>query len=95
MHLLLKCNGTSLEIMHESFQTKKHYNLRYTSQFFVNPIHSVYNGTDQHRIWGQKYGRKYSLKFEIRSPLKVLSKRSKNGNQRTALLEFVKSLHQT
>ena len=39
-------NGTSLEIMHESFQTKKHYNLRYTSQFFVNPIHSVYNGTE-------------------------------------------------
>ena len=48
----------------------------------------------QHRIWGQKFGSKYLLKFEIRSPVKVLNGRSRNGNQRTALVEFVKSLYQ-
>ena len=46
--------GTPPEIMHESFQTKKHYNLRYTLQFFVNPIHSVYNGTESVSYLGPK-----------------------------------------
>ena len=51
MHLLLKCtvfNGTSPEMMNEVFKQRKNppYNLRLTSQFFVNPIHSVYNGTE-------------------------------------------------
>ena len=41
-------NGTSPEIMNEVFKPRNnsHYNLRHTSQFFVNPIHSVYNGTE-------------------------------------------------
>ena len=41
-------NGTSPEIMNEVFKPRSnsHYNPRYTSQFFVNPIHSVYNGTE-------------------------------------------------
>ena len=34
--------------MNEVFKQKSnpHCNLRHTSQFFVNPIHSVYNGTE-------------------------------------------------
>ena len=63
MHLLLKCtvfNGTSPEMMNEVFKQRKNppYNLRLTSQFFVNPIHSVYNGTESAsylapKIWKQ------------------------------------------
>ena len=49
----------------------------------------------QHRIWGEKFGSKYLLKFEIRSPLTVLSERLRNGNQQTALAEFVKAFYQT
>ena len=51
----------------------------------------------QHRIWVQIFGNKYLLKFEIRSPLKVLRERerSRNANQRTVIVEFVKSLYQT
>ena len=49
----------------------------------------------QHRSWGQKFGSKYLLKVEIRSPVKVLSERSRNGNQRIAVVEFVNSLYQT
>ena len=49
----------------------------------------------QYRIWGQNFGSKYLLKFETKSPLKVLSGRSRNGNQQTALVEFVKALYQT
>ena len=49
----------------------------------------------QHRIWDQKFRSKYLMKFEKGSPLKVLSGRSRNENQRIALVEFVKSLYQT
>ena len=42
-------NGMSPEIMNEVFKQRSnsHYNLRHTflQNFFVNPIHSVYNGT--------------------------------------------------
>ena len=38
----------SPELMNEVFKQRynAHYNLRHTSQFSVNPIHSVYNGTE-------------------------------------------------
>ena len=41
-------NGMSPELMNEVFKQRYnvHYNLRHTSQFSVNPIHSVYNGTE-------------------------------------------------
>ena len=55
-------NSMSPEIMNEVFKLKgnPHYNLRHTSQFSVDPIHSVYNG--QHLIWVRKFGNKYFLK---------------------------------
>ena len=39
-------NGLPPEIMNEIFQIREEsrYNLRYTSQFIIPPIHSVYNG---------------------------------------------------
>ena len=41
-------NGLSPEIMNEIFQIREEsrYNLRYTSQFTILPIHSVYNGRE-------------------------------------------------
>ena len=41
-------NGLLPEIMNEIFQIreKSRYNLRYTSQFLIPPIHSVYNGRE-------------------------------------------------
>ena len=41
-------NGMSPGIMNKVLKERSnsHYNLRHTSQFFVNPIHSVYNGTE-------------------------------------------------
>ena len=40
-------NGISPETMNEVFKQRNnpHYHLRHNSQFSVNPIHSVYNGT--------------------------------------------------
>ena len=41
-------NGMSPKIMNEIFQLreKSRYNLRYTSEFIIPPIHSVYNGSE-------------------------------------------------
>ena len=53
-------NGISTEIMNEVFKKRSnsHYKLRHTSKFFVNPIHSVYDGTEsasylRPKIWKQ------------------------------------------
>ena len=51
-------NGLSPKIMNEIFQIREEsrYDLRYTSQFTIPPIHSVYNGRESvsfmaHKIW--------------------------------------------
>ena len=53
---MYKVVNMSPEIMNEVFKQRSnsHYNLRHTSQFFVNPIHSVYNGTESVSYLGQK-----------------------------------------
>ena len=63
--------------------------------FFVYPIHSVYTCTELVWYLGPRFRGNYLLKSKIRSPLKVISKKSKNGNQLIALAEFAKSLYQT
>ena len=51
-----KTNGLSPEIMNEIFQIREEsrYNLRYTSQFTIPPIHSVYNGRESVSYMGPK-----------------------------------------
>ena len=41
-------NGMSPEIMNEIFQLKEksYYNLHYTSEFIIPPIHNVYHGSE-------------------------------------------------
>ena len=52
-------NGLSPEIMNELFQIREEsrYNLRYTSQFTIPPIHSVYNGRESVSFMGPKIWR--------------------------------------
>ena len=49
-------NGMSSEIMNEIFQLreKSHYNLRYTSEFIISPIHSVCHGSESLSCLGPK-----------------------------------------
>ena len=53
-------NDMSPDIMNEVFKLRNtpHYNLRHTSHFSADPIHSVYNGTElafylEPKIWEQ------------------------------------------
>ena len=49
-------NGMSSEIMNEIFQLreKSHYNLRYTSESIISPIHSVCHGSESLSCLGRK-----------------------------------------
>ena len=49
-------NGMSPDIMNEIFQLREesHYNLRYTSNFFIPLIHSVYHGSESTSYLGPK-----------------------------------------
>ena len=49
-------NGMSPEIMNEIFQLreKSHYNLRYTSESIISPIHSVCHGSESLSCLGRK-----------------------------------------
>ena len=49
-------NGMSPEIMNDIFQLKRkpRYNLRYTSEFIIPPVHSVYHGSESVFYLGTK-----------------------------------------
>ena len=49
-------NGICPEIINDIFNLRenKHYNLRHTSQFLVDPIHNVFNGTESGSYLGPK-----------------------------------------
>ena len=49
-------NGMSPEIVNGIFQPreKSHYNLRYTSEFLIPPIYSVYHGSESVSYFGSK-----------------------------------------
>ena len=49
-------NGIYPEIMNEVFKLREetHYHLRHTTQFLVDPIHSVFNGNESASYLGPK-----------------------------------------
>ena len=49
-------NGMAPEIMNEIFllREKYHYKLRYTTEFIISPIHSVYHGRESAPYLGPK-----------------------------------------
>ena len=48
-------NGISPEIMNEVFKLREEtYSLRYTAQFLIDPVHSVFNGSESASYLGPK-----------------------------------------
>ena len=49
-------NGMSFEIVNDIFRLRdeKHYHWRYTTQFVIDPIHSVFNGSESASNFGPK-----------------------------------------
>ena len=83
-------NGMSPEIMNDIFKLREntHYNLRHTSQFLVDPILSMLNGSEsasnlRPKIWEQ-------IASEIKNINFLVNFKKENGNLRIALVEFGK-----
>ena len=74
MHKVI--NGLSPEIMNEIFQIREEtrYNLRYTSQFTIPPIHSVYNGRESVSFMGPKICKLIPPTFKQIKPLSGFKK---------------------
>ena len=88
-------NGLSPEIMNEIFQIREEsrYNLRYTFQFTIPLIHSVYNGRESVSYMALKYG---SLFHTLSSRLILsqdLKKQLRNGSLVTAPADFAKRIY--
>ena len=88
-------NGLSPEIMNGIFQIREEsrYNLRYTSQFTIPPIHSVYNGRESVSFMGPNNGSLYhplSSKLILSQDLK---QQLRNGSLVTAPTDFVKRIY--
>ena len=92
-------NGIPLEIMHELFQLRdeSHYNLRYTSQFTIPAIPSIYNGRETLSYIGHKicsyystvlseYG-KYFLSFPYFGTYQIIAKYEKRRTYLSILHE--------
>ena len=91
-------NSMSPEIMNEVFKLKghPHYNLRHTSQFSVDSIHSVYNGTESACYLGPKIWEQIPSEKRNKESLEGFKReRSKNGNPLIALVEFAKRFYPT
>ena len=60
-------NGMSPDIMNDIFKLREntHYNLRHASQFFVDPIHSVFHGSESASYLGSKIWEQ--MPFEIKN----------------------------
>ena len=88
-------NGLSPEIMNKMFQIREEsrYNLRYTSQFTIPPIDSVYNGRESVSFMALRYG---SLFHPLLSRLNLSQDSKKqlmNGSLVTTPAGFAKRIY--
>ena len=87
-------NGISPEIMNDVFKVRNetHYHLRHASQFLIEPIHSVFNGSESASYLGPKFWKEIPIEIKIKILLLVLKKKLKSGNPLTALADFAKHI---
>ena len=75
-------NGISLEIMNEVFKLREeiHYHLRHTTQFLVDPIHRVFNGSKSASYLGRKIWEQIPIEIKKKTLSSGLKKKLRNGN---------------
>ena len=64
-------NGISPEIMNDVFKVRNetHYHLRHTSQFLIEPIHSVFNGSELASYLGPKIWEQIPIEIKNKDSL--------------------------
>ena len=85
-------NDMSPEIINDIFKLREntHYNLRHTSQFLVDPIHSVFNGSESASYLGSKIWEQIPCEIKNINSLVGFKKEIRNGILRIAPAEFAK-----
>ena len=83
--------------MNEIFQLteKSHYNIRYTSPFFIPPTHSVYHGSESASYLGPKLWELLPPVIRKIDTLSGFKKAIKNGKLAIAHAEFAKHTYLT
>ena len=96
IHVLAIGNNMSPDTMNEVFKLRNtpHFNLRHTSHFSTDPIHSVYNGTESASYLGPKIWEQIPAEIKNKDFLMVLRKKLKNENLLSIHEEFVRLLYQ-
>ena len=69
---------------------KSHYNLRYTSEFIIPPIHSVYHGSESASYLGPKLWELIPPVIRQIDTLSEFKKAIKNGNLPIVHVGFAK-----
>ena len=85
-------NDMPPDIINEVFKLRNtpYYNLRHISHFFIDPIHSVYNGTESASYLRPKIWEQIPVEIKNKDSLDVLRKKLKNGNLLSVHVEFVR-----
>ena len=88
-------NVMSRDIMNGVFKLRNtpHYNLRHTSDFSTDPIHSVYNGTESASYLGPKIWEQIPAEIKNKDFLDGF-KKLRNGNLLSVHVEFVRLWYQ-
>ena len=88
-------NERSSDIMTDILKIREntHYNLRHASQFLVDPIHSVFNGSESASYLGPKLWEQIPFEIKMLTPLLVL-KKLENENLRITPVKFGKFAYQ-
>ena len=81
--------------MNEIFQIREEssYNLRYTSQFIIPPIHNVYNGRESVSFMGPKICKLILPAFKQINSLSGFKKSIKEWKPSTAPANFAKCIY--
>ena len=89
-------NDMSPDIMNEVFKLRNtpHYNLRHTSLFYTDPIHSVYDGTESASYLGPNIWEQIPAEIKNKDPRNGLKKEIKNANLLSVHVEFARLLYQ-
>ena len=89
-------NDMSFEIMNGVFKLRNtsHYNLRHTSHFSTDPIHSVYNGTESASYLGPKIWEQILAEIKNKDSLDGSKKEIKKWNSTECPCRICKTLYQ-
>ena len=79
-------NGMFTEIINDVFKLRDETHLKRNKQFLVDPVHSIFNGSESASYLSPKIWEQILTEIKDKDSL-IVFKRNRNGNPLTALAE--------